>query len=105
MANLEVTIENCNSIDTAAILVTEGCLNIKYGPNGIGKSTIAKAIVGQARQDGSLNAHSGPRAAMRSGAAKPCQTPLYSSSFPQRMPAWPRRPCRVIVGFARGLPG
>lgn len=55
MANLEVTIENCNSIDTAAILVTEGCLNIKYGPNGIGKSTIAKAIVGQARQDGSLS--------------------------------------------------
>ncbi len=49
MANLEVTIKNCNSIDIADILVTEGCLNIKYGPNGIGKSTIAKAIVGQAR--------------------------------------------------------
>ena len=54
MANLEVTIKNCNSIDIADILVTEGCLNIKYGPNGIGKSTIANAIVGQARQDGSL---------------------------------------------------
>ena len=54
MANFEVTIENCNSIDTAGILLTEGCLNIKYGPNGIGKSTIAKAIVSQARQDGSL---------------------------------------------------
>lgn len=54
MANFEVTIENCNSIDTAGILMTEGCLNIKYGPNGIGKSTIAKAIVSQARQDGSL---------------------------------------------------
>ena len=71
MANLEVTIENCNSIDTAAILVTEGCLNIKYGPNGIGKSTIAKAIVGQARQDGSLEC---PLRASRGHALWRCQT-------------------------------
>jgi len=29
-------------------------LNIKFGPNGLGKSTIAKAIVSQARNDGTL---------------------------------------------------
>lgn len=41
---MEITIENCNSIDSALISLTEGRLNIKYGPNGTGKSTIAKAI-------------------------------------------------------------
>ncbi|MBL4843444.1 MAG: AAA family ATPase [Thalassospira sp.] len=32
----------------------KGTLNIKYGPNGLGKSTIAKAIVSQIRGDGTL---------------------------------------------------
>lgn len=41
---MDITIENCNSIDSALISLTEGRLNIKYGPNGTGKSTIAKAI-------------------------------------------------------------
>lgn len=36
MANLEVTIENCNSIDTAAILVTEGCLDTQSAKNAGG---------------------------------------------------------------------
>ncbi|MGN6423634.1 MAG: AAA family ATPase [Asticcacaulis sp.] len=54
MANFNITIENCNSIDQATVVVTKGSLNIKYGPNGIGKSTIAKAIVCQTRNDGSL---------------------------------------------------
>jgi len=45
MADYEIIIENCNSIDTANIGVKKGCLNIKFGPNGLGKSTIAKAIV------------------------------------------------------------
>lgn len=54
MTNYTVTIENCNSIDLANITLKKGSLNIKFGPNGIGKSTIAKAIVSQARNDGTL---------------------------------------------------
>lgn len=41
----DIKISNCNSIDEANIQIVEGKLNIKYGPNGIGKSTISKAIV------------------------------------------------------------
>ena len=52
----QITIENCNSIDLAAISLLKGHLNIKYGPNGIGKSTIAKAMVSQIRQNGTLDA-------------------------------------------------
>lgn len=37
-------IENCNNIDSGRISIVEGKLNIKYGPNGTGKSTVAKAI-------------------------------------------------------------
>ena len=54
MSDYEVIIENCNSIDTANIVMKKSCLNIKFGPNGLGKSTIAKAIVSQARNDGTL---------------------------------------------------
>lgn len=54
MTNYEITIENCNSIDKAKIEIKRGVLNIKYGPNGLGKSTIAKAIVSQARGDNTL---------------------------------------------------
>lgn len=54
MADYQIKIENCNSIDCADIILKKGSLNIKYGPNGLGKSTIAKAIVSQARNDGSL---------------------------------------------------
>lgn len=54
MADYEIVIENCNSIDTATVAVKKECLNIKFGPNGLGKSTIAKAIVSQARNDGTL---------------------------------------------------
>jgi ABC-type Mn2+/Zn2+ transport system ATPase subunit len=39
-----VDLSHCNSIDTASITIETGTLNIKYGPNGIGKSTVAKAI-------------------------------------------------------------
>lgn len=41
---MDIKIEHCNSIDDAAIQLEKGRLNIKYGPNGTGKSTIAKAI-------------------------------------------------------------
>jgi len=40
----DITIRHCNSIDEAQIALRRGALNIKYGPNGIGKSTIARAL-------------------------------------------------------------
>jgi Fe-S cluster assembly ATPase SufC len=54
VADYHVKIENCNSIDCADIIIKKGGLNIKYGPNGLGKSSIARAIVSQARNDGTL---------------------------------------------------
>lgn len=41
---MKITINNCNNIDSGEINISEGKLNIKYGINGTGKSTIAKAI-------------------------------------------------------------
>lgn len=41
---MNIEVAHCNSIDTATISIQPGRLNIKYGPNGTGKSTIAKAI-------------------------------------------------------------
>jgi energy-coupling factor transporter ATP-binding protein EcfA2 len=41
---MQVVIENCNNIDVARFSLEPGRLNIKYGPNGTGKSTLAKAI-------------------------------------------------------------
>lgn len=41
---MKINIKNCNNIDEANISVEIGRLNIKYGANGTGKSTIAKAI-------------------------------------------------------------
>ncbi|MNU66571.1 hypothetical protein D3C71_558900 [compost metagenome] len=55
MPNYTVTVLNCNSIDRADVVISEGALNIKYGPNGLGKSTIAKAIISHIRADGSLH--------------------------------------------------
>jgi ABC-type cobalamin/Fe3+-siderophores transport system ATPase subunit len=40
-----IAITNCNSITEAEITLRRDSLNIKYGPNGIGKSTIARASV------------------------------------------------------------
>lgn len=42
--DLEVVIRDCNSISEAAITLRPRALNIKYGPNGLGKSTIARAL-------------------------------------------------------------
>jgi energy-coupling factor transporter ATP-binding protein EcfA2 len=55
MSEFRVSISNCNSIDNAEIVIVEGALNIKYGPNGVGKSTLARAIISQVRADGSLS--------------------------------------------------
>lgn len=41
---MEVKINNCNNIEIGNIQILENKLNIKYGPNGVGKSTISQAI-------------------------------------------------------------
>lgn len=41
---MNIEIKNCNNIDLATISIAEGKLNIKFAPNGTGKSTIARAI-------------------------------------------------------------
>jgi predicted ATPase len=48
---MTIHISNCNNLDSAEITLVKSALNIKYGPNGIGKSTIAKALT--LRADGS----------------------------------------------------
>ncbi|WNJ80707.1 AAA family ATPase [Cedecea neteri] len=54
MSVFTVTIKNCNSIENAEIHINKGTLNIKYGPNGLGKSSIAKAILASVSDDGTL---------------------------------------------------
>lgn len=39
-----IKIKNCNCISEANISIQEGELNIKYGPNGTGKTSISEAI-------------------------------------------------------------
>lgn len=41
---MEFTIQNCNNISQGSIQIVPSKLNIKFGTNGTGKSTIAKAI-------------------------------------------------------------
>ncbi|MCF8237985.1 MAG: hypothetical protein K9I85_07495 [Saprospiraceae bacterium] len=41
---MECQIKNCNNIDNGKIVITKGKLNIKFGINGTGKSTITRAI-------------------------------------------------------------
>jgi energy-coupling factor transporter ATP-binding protein EcfA2 len=53
-ADYAITIRDCNSITEAQITLRRGALNIKYGPNGIGKSTVARALVLNARGDDAL---------------------------------------------------
>ncbi len=52
---MELKIKNCNSINEASIRIFDGVLNIKYGVNGVGKSTIAKAIELSVSDDNRLN--------------------------------------------------
>ena len=42
---MDVVIENCRSIDHASISIEPNRLNVKFAPNGTGKSSTAKAIV------------------------------------------------------------
>lgn len=41
---MEISIRNCNNIDEGSFSIKIGCLNIKYGINGTGKTTITKAL-------------------------------------------------------------
>lgn len=43
--DISVTLNNCNNIDACSISIKKNCLNIKYGINGAGKSSIASAIL------------------------------------------------------------
>ncbi|EHK9608499.1 AAA family ATPase, partial [Vibrio parahaemolyticus] len=42
---MQIDIANCNNIDRARLNIEKGKLNIKFAPNGTGKSTIAKALI------------------------------------------------------------
>ncbi|MEX3759263.1 AAA family ATPase [Mycobacteroides abscessus] len=42
--DLKIEIRDCNSISSANITLRRSALNIKYGANGVGKSTIARAL-------------------------------------------------------------
>ncbi len=44
MTSINVDIENCNNIVRGTFAIEKGKLNIKYGMNGTGKSTIATAL-------------------------------------------------------------
>lgn len=54
--DLTIEIRDCNSISDATITIRDSALNIKYGANGVGKSTIARALQLRAPEDGSLDA-------------------------------------------------
>lgn len=54
MSAYKIHIKNCNNIEEAEISIRKGTLNIKYGPNGLGKSSIARAIISSVAGDGSL---------------------------------------------------
>lgn len=41
---MEINIRNCNNLKSAKINIEHGKLNIKFAPNGTGKTTISKAI-------------------------------------------------------------
>ncbi|MDO3299760.1 AAA family ATPase [Mycobacteroides abscessus subsp. massiliense] len=51
---LAIEIRDCNSISDATITLRQSALNIKYGANGVGKSTIASALQLHAEGNGSL---------------------------------------------------
>lgn len=48
---MEIDVFHCNNIDRARITLTENKLNIKFAPNGTGKSTLSRAISFAAMRD------------------------------------------------------
>lgn len=53
--DLMIEIRDCNSITDARIALRQSALNRKYGANGVGKSTIARALQLRTGGDGSLD--------------------------------------------------
>ncbi|MBI5141308.1 MAG: AAA family ATPase [Nitrospirae bacterium] len=51
---MNIEIKNCNNIDAAKITLETNKLNIKFAPNGTGKSTIARAVLLGAKGDQNL---------------------------------------------------
>lgn len=47
---MKIELNNCNNIKSATIEIKEGVLNIKYGINGVGKTTLSKAILYKATE-------------------------------------------------------
>lgn len=45
MSSIQLEIKNCNNIDSAVVSLAVQKLNIKFAPNGTGKSTIARAVL------------------------------------------------------------
>jgi ABC-type multidrug transport system ATPase subunit len=45
MSSIQIEVKNCNNIDTGVISLEVQKLNIKFAPNGTGKSTIARAVL------------------------------------------------------------
>jgi ABC-type Mn2+/Zn2+ transport system ATPase subunit len=45
MSTIQLEVKNCNNIDSAVISLAVQKLNIKFAPNGTGKSTIARAVL------------------------------------------------------------
>ncbi len=48
---MDIEIRHCNNIVRAHITLTADKLNIKFAPNGTGKSTLSRAISCAARDD------------------------------------------------------
>lgn len=42
---MQVTLRRCNNIETGSVEIKEQTLNLKYAPNGSGKTTIARAVL------------------------------------------------------------
>lgn len=54
MSFIQIEIKNCNNLDLAVISLAPQKLNIKFAPNGTGKSTIARAMLLSAKGDQKL---------------------------------------------------
>lgn len=51
MTSIGIELKNCNNLDSATISLVPQKLNIKFAPNGTGKSTIAKALLLGSKKD------------------------------------------------------
>uniref|UniRef100_C6E141 Protein CR006 P-loop domain-containing protein n=1 Tax=Geobacter sp. (strain M21) TaxID=443144 RepID=C6E141_GEOSM len=54
MSPIQLEVRNCNNIDSAVISLAQEKLNIKFAPNGTGKSTIARAVLLSSKGDNKL---------------------------------------------------